>query len=285
MALRIIAYDDTNERLVRTDKDPADILSGSSTGGAIPDEVAAGSVTLTNDTTFVQVTFTNDMPSSSYALVLNFTNIADGTTLHQATIVTEKTASGFKAIWNTPLDSSNYLLDYIAIIPCSSFRADSFDLPNGTSTGLRSLLSANSFALCGQLGQPNGGGSSTSALIQTAVNTTSNTTQYEASWNQILASTSYDFDYIGLSATCPGLKSGIEILSSGSTQQIVNFAFPTLSSSSFAIVARFINTVDSSIIYQPITITLKSLTGFTAKWNMPLDSNNYSLSWVLHIAV
>ena len=109
MAQRVIAYDEVEERLVRTTKDPADILSGSSTGGAIPDEVAAGSETLANGVTSISVTFTNDLSSLSYAVVLNFTNTTDSLTLFQPTSVTSKTVSGFTAEWNSPVDSGNYI--------------------------------------------------------------------------------------------------------------------------------------------------------------------------------
>jgi hypothetical protein len=278
MAQRVIAYDDVEERLVRTTKDPADILSGSSTGGAIPDEVAAGSETITNGVTSISVTFTNDLSSLSYAVVLNFTNTTDSLTLFQPTSVTSKTVSGFTAEWNSPVDSGNYILDYIAVIPCSSFRSDSFDISNATdNTGTKNFLSVNTFAFCGQFLHTTG------ALFFSPALTTKNTTQYVASWNIDTDDAGYDLDYNALSAACPSLKSGVEAVSNGATSLAVSYPFPALSSGTYALLARFSNTTDSEIIYQPITVTAKSLSGFTATWNNPVDSGDYNLEWILHI--
>jgi hypothetical protein len=58
----------------------------------------------------------------------------------------------------------------------------------------------------------------------------------------------------------------------------VTFAVP-MTSSNFSVNCIFYNAVDSSILYQDMTVTNKTVNGFTTKWNYPLDSNNYELHY------
>lgn len=281
MALRVIAYDDVNERLVRTTKDPADILSGSSTGGAIPDIIAAGSNNISDTASSSSASFANPFPDTSYAIIANFTNTTDSLPLFQPINITSKTVNGFTTQWNNSLDSGNYSIDYIAVTPCSSFRADVYDLGSGvSSTGTKSFLSANTFAICGQIVRQTLGG-----YFLNPAFTSKTTTDYVASWNINTDSTAYDFEYAALSSSCPTLKSGVESINSGATELSVTFPFPALTSSSYALIPRFQNLVDGSILYQPITTTAKSISGFTVKWNTPVDSSNYALNWIVHVSV
>jgi hypothetical protein len=42
-----------------------------------------------------------------------------------------------------------------------------------------------------------------------------------------------------------------------------------------------VNTVDVTPQFQPMTVTAKSTTGFTASFNAPTDSGNYKLDWLV----
>ena len=72
MALRVVAWDDINNRLVRTTKDPADITGGGGpvggTGGAIPDFVQAASLALVLNDLSVVGTFPDGFNNSSYSI-------------------------------------------------------------------------------------------------------------------------------------------------------------------------------------------------------------------------
>lgn len=60
--------------------------------------------------------------------------------------------------------------------------------------------------------------------------------------------------------------------------------FPTpLPGSNYVTVPSFVNLVDSDPQFQDITITNKTNLGFTATWNAPLDSANYSLGYIVPV--
>jgi hypothetical protein len=64
----------------------------------------------------------------------------------------------------------------------------------------------------------------------------------------------------------------------GSTS--VNIVFSSsLQSTDYAVACNLFNTVDATPEFQPITITNVTASGFTAKWNDPLDTSNYFLSY------
>lgn len=69
-------------------------------------------------------------------------------------------------------------------------------------------------------------------------------------------------------------------ITNGSTSVSVTFS-SAMSDSNYGINCVLVNTTDSSPQFQPIVITTKSTAGFTAKWNSPVDSANYFLSYVV----
>jgi hypothetical protein len=76
----------------------------------------------------------------------------------------------------------------------------------------------------------------------------------------------------------PDFRAGRETVSSSATT--VNVTFSTaLDNTSYAVVCTWQNTTDATPQFQPIVITALSTSGFTARWNVPTDSANYSLNW------
>ena len=71
---------------------------------------------------------------------------------------------------------------------------------------------------------------------------------------------------------------------SGSTSVAVVLQNP-MASAVYAVVVTFSNTVDVVPQYQAVTITAQDQYGFTAKWNTPLSTGNYILSYVAIDAV
>ena len=108
MAKRVIAFDDVTERLVRTDKDPANIV------GATSGNNRADCEAVTNGTTTKTVTFSSALPDTNYTVNATFQNTVDANPLFQPVTVTNKTTTGFTAKWNTPVDTANYELCYTA---------------------------------------------------------------------------------------------------------------------------------------------------------------------------
>jgi hypothetical protein len=67
-------------------------------------------------------------------------------------------------------------------------------------------------------------------------------------------------------------------LASGTTSITVAFS-SSLDSTDYSLMTTLSNLVDPSVNYRPLTITSLSATGFTVKWNDPLDSSNYYLNY------
>lgn len=69
-------------------------------------------------------------------------------------------------------------------------------------------------------------------------------------------------------------------LTQGLTSIAVVFAVPQ-GSNNYVVNAQLVNLIDSDPEFQPITITNKLNTGFTATWNMPIDTANYKLDYLV----
>jgi len=82
--------------------------SGSGSSGG-----QAGEVALSSGSTSVNVTFGSPQSSTIYAVIAQMLNSVDVNPEFQPITITDKTTTGFIATWNAPLDTSNYLLDYI----------------------------------------------------------------------------------------------------------------------------------------------------------------------------
>jgi hypothetical protein len=74
------------------------------------------------------------------------------------------------------------------------------------------------------------------------------------------------------------VRSGTASISSGVTSKSVTFS-TAFASTNYSINCNLMNTTDASPQFQPITITAKSTTGFTASWNVATDSANYNLEY------
>jgi len=68
------------------------------------------------------------------------------------------------------------------------------------------------------------------------------------------------------------------VLTNGTTSVSVVFASP-FDDMDYAATCTMYNTVDGSPLFQPILITAISVSGFTAQWDNPLISSNYSLNY------
>lgn len=68
----------------------------------------------------------------------------------------------------------------------------------------------------------------------------------------------------------------------GSAQTTVSVTFSTaVANTSYVPIVTWQNTTDSTPQFQPVVITAFSTTGFTATWNVPTDSANYSINWMI----
>ena len=274
MTLRVVAWNSATQRLVRTNKDPADI------GGAVLiDVVDAGSVTVPLGSTSATIPFNMTFDSAgSYALVVNMTNLVDTSAQYQPVIVISKTTTEFTALWNVPTDSANYRIDFIAVIPFLSFRANVEALSSGIKSNTSALLSAATYATIPQIINE----VDTTPIILHPVNiTVKDSISFTTKWNINTDTSNYNLHWAATLTTGSTLKSGINIISNGATSISISFGFPALATGSYALIPRMSNVTDTNSLYQPITVTSKTISGFTAKWNQPVDSVNYKLDWIL----
>lgn len=71
-------------------------------------------------------------------------------------------------------------------------------------------------------------------------------------------------------------------LASGITTKAVTFpATLQTGNSSPRVVAWLFDSTDSTPQFQPVTITARSSTGFTASWNSPTETVNYVLGYIV----
>lgn len=75
-----------------------------------------------------------------------------------------------------------------------------------------------------------------------------------------------------------GYRAGSASLSLNDTSKAITFS-SAFASTNYRINAILLNTTDANPQFQAITITAKSTTGFTAKWNAGVDSANYVLEY------
>lgn len=81
---------------------------GGGGGGGVAQEVP-----LTIGTTSQVVTFPTPQSGTNYVVLAQVANITDSHPEYIPVTITNRTPTGFTASWNAPLDTSNYLLDYI----------------------------------------------------------------------------------------------------------------------------------------------------------------------------
>lgn len=75
-----------------------------------------------------------------------------------------------------------------------------------------------------------------------------------------------------------GNAGGVAIIS-GTTSLVVTLP-NTMTSTSYSVLAQLTNTVDVNPMFQPITITNKTTSSFTATWNAPIENSNYILEYI-----
>jgi len=282
MALWVIAWDDVNERLKRTTKDPADIIPGAASSGIEPDTVKKGTVNATNGSTQATVTFTTAFTSNSYAVIVQWVNTVDGSPLIEPLKITNKTAAGFTIKWNQPTDSVNYYVDFLAVQPCSLYKANAVALTAGSTSYTDSLLSASSLPIVASLEETSF--NTGPILFQPLIISDKTTTNFYTEWAVGITDTNGEkLHWMALDASCVALKSGVQAIGSGSTQVSPSLTFPDLTSSTYSVVTLLTNMIDATVLIIPTIITAKSISTFTAKFSMPVDSDNYRLEWILNV--
>lgn len=87
------------------------------TAAAFGSSSRADSVTLTSSISTITVVFATVLPSAVFVPVCTMSNVTDPFPQKQPIVVTNKTTTGFTAVWDTPTDSANYVLEYVVVQP------------------------------------------------------------------------------------------------------------------------------------------------------------------------
>lgn len=74
-------------------------------------------------------------------------------------------------------------------------------------------------------------------------------------------------------------RSGNMVIPAAASSITVTFSSP-MPSTTYTVLCDMVNFVDSDPQYQTMIVTNKTVNGFTAKWNAPTDSGNYSLDYI-----
>lgn len=90
--------------------------SGFGGGGASPQTLvgAGGEVTIASGASSKAVTFSTAFVDTTYAVVWSIKNTTDVSPIFLQGVITAKATTGFTVTFNTPTDTANYALDYLA---------------------------------------------------------------------------------------------------------------------------------------------------------------------------
>ena len=120
-----------------------------SNSGGVAQEVA-----LTVGTTSKVVTFPTPQLGTGYAVLAQVYNSTDANPEYFSVIITNKTASGFTVSWNFPLDSGNYLLDYLVAPGVIMEQIGETLLPSGVTSAVITIpipLSTTSYVVVAEM--------------------------------------------------------------------------------------------------------------------------------------
>jgi methionine-rich copper-binding protein CopC len=158
----------------------------------------------------------------------------------------------------------------------------------GTAQEVSLTNGSQSVSVTFPLAQPN----TTYGLIVQLVNTTDvnpqfqtilvnskSTTGFTAEWNFPLSSGNYKLDYFLVPPSLATAQIGEFVPTVGTTSATIGF--PDAGITSYVVIAELMNFSDVNPQFQPLTVTSKATNQFVVKWNKPLDSGNYRISWQL----
>jgi len=74
----------------------------------------SGKINLVANTNNITVTFPNPYPDTNYVVTCNLSNLVDPSPSIYSHIITSKTTTGFTVLFSGDIDSSNYVLEWMA---------------------------------------------------------------------------------------------------------------------------------------------------------------------------
>jgi methionine-rich copper-binding protein CopC len=144
-------------------------------------------------TNSLNVTFSSTLGTSNYALICNMHNSADTYVQYQPIVVTSQGATGFSVTWDAVVSTSNYYLNWQAIVS-DSYRAGQNVIGIGTtslSVTFSSSLSASNYALsCNMYNSTD-----TYVQYQPVIVTAQSATGFTVTWDAAVLTGNYSLNW------------------------------------------------------------------------------------------
>ncbi len=214
------------------------------------------------------VNLSTPMPDLSYTVFAMLENDTDTLPQIQDVEVVSKTLTSFSFEWNSPLDSSNYSLNYI--IPPKSINTIEQSINSGVgsfSTPLPIFQGSSTYPILGVIQNL----IDTYPQFKTAVVTSKNTTAFGTTMDGATDTANYILTYM----TNPTAQ--FVVPSSATT---VSLVLPVdYGSTDYAVVAVLGNVDDAIPQIQPLLVTAKTSSQFTASVNVATFTGNYVLTY------
>lgn len=227
----------------------------------------AKKVALTSVTTSLVVTIPAQ-PDTSYIVLAMMENDLDAFPQYQQVEVVAKSTTGFTFKWNSPLNSNNYILNYI--IPPKTATVAEIPVSGGTTSVVLPLLipqNGPNYAIISETLNL----SDANPQFQTPVITSQTNTNFTESLNVPTAGFGYQISYTAS-------PSGQLAVGASTTSLIVDLPVK-YGSNGYAVVAALSNITDVNPLFQPLLVTGKNGNQFTISWPIAVPTSNYILTY------
>lgn len=224
----------------------------------------AKELALSSGITSVNVTIPAQ-PDASFVVLAMLRNTTDSSLQYQQPLIQNKTTTGFTVLFNAPLASANYVLNYI--IPFKSFTEGEQGIGSGSVNSAPSVLEGGSnYGVIAELENY----SDSHPQFQSVVITAQTSGSFTSTWNAPLASGNYFNCYVAKA-------SGKIAVVSGTNSVTISVPTNFVTTTNFATIAVMVNTTDAAPQFQPLLVNFKNANSFGVSWNTNVSTSNYSI--------
>ncbi len=211
--------------------------------------------------------------TAGYALTLNLFNEDDPAPSIFSHIITQKSLTGFTALFSGVMPSANYSVSYDYD---NSDDSGIINVPDGSSSIIVDILpppeiiDATSYTIA--LSLYNNVDAIPSFYTYSVIERTPS--YFTVQFSGEMDSSNYYLEWIIISHE----KQGVQPLSEGITSTTIPLS-PYEVNDGYGLSLALLNTTDSTSFIIPFIVTDKSINGFTVTFESPMDSPNYQLMW------
>ena len=209
-------------------------------------------------------------PDSSYVVLAMFENDTDPHPQFQQIEVTSKSLTGFTFSWNSPLESNNYIINFI-ILPIVTTKAE-VAVPDSVSSEVIYLNVPQNGPNYGIIASMQNL-VDTNPQFQTPVITNQSETTFTEDYNAKTMSSHYQLVYMANPTAQVAIAEGASSITVISPKVAYG-------STGYAAIASISNVTDTNLEIQPVIITNKSGSNMTFSWNTPTPTTAYLLTYI-----